>query len=518
MNKTNNIFSIDLLKDESWWGGFVTEGNRMPYGSTNVEYDLFGTCAGNQAVSHLVSSKGRSVISKKPFRFSFHDGKMTVQSNFPDVHVERNGNSLRESFLHLSKNYFPPTGGYPAKELFTAPQFNTWMEMTYFPTEDKVLDYAKSIIGNGFKPGVLMIDEGWQEYYGLWDFHPGRFKNPKRMIDSLHEMGFKVMVWVCPYIVPDSNIFRSLLENKIDLIQTKNANGVIEPAIKQWWNGYSAVLDLSSKKTHAWFYDTLCNLMTKYGVDGFKFDGGESELYGANDISVQNVSPNEQSELYGLFGAQFPFNEFRSTFNCGGQPLAQRLRDKLITWEECGIKSLIADGLAQSLMGFPFSCPDMIGGGDAIELKNLTSIDQELFVRFAQCSALFPMMQFSMAPWRVLDNDHLDIVKKTAELHVSFAGYIIKNVEHASLTGEPIVRHMEYLYPNTNFHSITDQFMLGDDFLVAPVITKGAVSRNVVFPEGEWIDEFGNTHTGNTSKLINAPIDRLPWFRRKRII
>lgn len=39
-----------------------------------------------------------------------------------------------------------------------------------------------------------MIDDNWQEDYGKWDFHPGRFPNPKAMIDSLHQMGFKVML------------------------------------------------------------------------------------------------------------------------------------------------------------------------------------------------------------------------------------------------------------------------------------------------------------------------------------
>ncbi|VAW23213.1 hypothetical protein MNBD_BACTEROID01-1875 [hydrothermal vent metagenome] len=51
-----------------------------------------------------------------------------------------------------------------------------------------------------------MIDDNWQEDYGKWDFHPGRFPNPKGMMDSLHQMGFKVMVWICPFVSPDCDV------------------------------------------------------------------------------------------------------------------------------------------------------------------------------------------------------------------------------------------------------------------------------------------------------------------------
>ena len=97
----------------------------------------------------------------------------------------------------------------------------------------------------------------------------------------------------------------------------------------------------------------------------------------------------------------------------GGQPLVQRLRDKQHSWEE--IKKLIPDILLQGLVGYSFTCPDMIGGGEISSFwgeKN--NLDQDLVVRSAQCHALMPMMQFSVAPWRVLDSAHFDAVKKAS--------------------------------------------------------------------------------------------------------
>ena len=57
-----------------------------------------------------------------------------------------------------------------------------------------------------------------------------------------------------------------------------------------------------------------------------------------------------------------------------------------------------------------YTCPDMIGGGEYLNfLENSSNLDEELFVRYAQCAALMPMMQFSAAPWRVLSKENFEI-------------------------------------------------------------------------------------------------------------
>jgi alpha-glucosidase (family GH31 glycosyl hydrolase) len=53
-----------------------------------------------------------------------------------------------------------------------------------------------------------MIDTNWAIYYGSPQFDISRFQDPASMISELHDMGFKVMVWVTPFISPDSTVFR----------------------------------------------------------------------------------------------------------------------------------------------------------------------------------------------------------------------------------------------------------------------------------------------------------------------
>ena len=86
---------------------------------------------------------------------------------------------------------------------------------------------------------------------------------------------------------------------------------------------------------------------------------------------------------------------------------------------------------------------------------------------------------------------------------------------HAEKTGEPIIRSMEYQFPGCGYERLHTQFMLGDDILAAPVVDKGARTKEVFLPEGRWIDQnTGKTYEGKSKITVEAPHDTLPWFRK----
>jgi len=319
---------LELLEGEGFWGGCVTDGRAMPFGREAFTRDLYGDTRGNQAQPLLISDQGRYVWSEEPFAFSFSGRTLKVTSEHGPIQVGRSGNTLREAFAYVSRTFFPSNGRIPDELLFVRPQYDTWIELIYDQREDRIRRYARDILDHGFPTGVLMIDDNWQEDYGVWNFHPGRFSDPKGMIRSLHEQGFKVMLWICPYFSPDSETFR-LLNRK------------------------------------AYFYD----------------------------------DPNKP-------------------------------------------------------------------------------LDQELIVRSAQCSALMPMMQFSVAPWRVLNAQNMAICRQMAQLHVKLGPEILALARASAQTGAPIIRPLEYAYPHRGYAGIKDQFLLGDDILVAPLLEKGARARH----------------------------------------
>ncbi len=501
---------------EQWWGAAVNLAHEMPFRS-GAAVNLYGDNFGNQAAPLLLSSAGRYVWSEQPFRFSIEKDSLVIRYLGSDELLHGSGSSLQEAFKEASARYFAPSGKMPDTALFTAPQYNTWIELIYDQNQDDILQYARGIIDNGFPPGVLMIDDNWFASYGSFRFRKDRFPDARKMIEELHRMGFTVMVWVCPFISADTEAFREAMAKRLLLFDNKGADtlqwqNATEPALVHWWNGYSAVLDLSNPAALQWFKEKLDVLREEYGVDGFKFDAGDAEYYTKNILAYKQVAPNDHSALWGELGLSYPLNEYRAMWKNGGEPLVERLRDKLHTWED--LQKLVPHACLAGMLGYPFVCPDMIGGGDFSSFIGGGKLDQDLVVRSAQCHALMPMMQFSVAPWRVLDSVHLAAVKAAVALRAQMLPLILQLTREAARTGMPVVRSMEFQFPHQGFAEVNDQFMLGDSLLVAPVLERGPL-RRVLLPKGKWKEmQTGKIFRGPVTLELKTTLDVIPCYKR----
>ena len=494
---------LNLQPNEFWWGGAVTLGSKTPYGVSAIDIDLHGDNRGNLYAPLLISSHGRYIWCDTAFAFSIRDNTLSVSaSDGAPIISKQAGSSLRDAFLAAAKAHFPADGKCPDPSLFAAPQYNTWIELMYDQNQKDVLKYAHAIIDNGLPPGVLMIDDNWQEDYGKWNFHQGRFSDPKAMIDELHSLGFKVMLWVCPFVSGDCDVYRALAKKHAFFMEKPG-----DPAMISWWNGKSAMLDLSNPIAKTWFTGELERLQKTYGVDGYKLDAGDTPFYNDRYLAHERLSVDDHAGRFGEIGLAFPLNEYRACWKLAGRPLVQRLRDKNHNWDDLG--KLIPDLIAAGLLGYSFVCPDMIGGGEFQSFLDLTAIDQGLVVRSAQTHALAPMMQFSVAPWRVLDKAHLDAVKQAVELRLRFTPRILDLVNASATSGEPILRPMAYVFPEGNYEKVNDQFMMGNNLLVAPMIRKGT-SRTVQIPTGKWISDEGRVIEGPCEVTLDVPLARLP--------
>ncbi len=497
-----------FLENEYWWGGVIHDGRYMPISSEDrYSVDLAYYTAGNQSVPLFISSKGRIIYSEKPFKIIFEKGLIFIEDN-GDVELENGGCTLKEAYISAMNKYFPFNGEVPAKDFFVTPQYNTWVELTYNQNQKSVLEYANKVIEKGYAPGVIMIDDTWQLDYGMWQFDCSRFPEPKGMIEELHKLGFKVMLWIAPYISADSPAFREAQCNPDRLLRDEKGN----PIIVRWWNGYSAMLDMTKEGDRDWMTAELDRLNKEFGVDGYKFDGGN---HGDITRILGAERGIEVSRAWHCFaGDNYILHELKDTWKCSGKPYVQRLRDKAHKWEAEGLSDILPDALNLSITGHPFICPDMIGGGEWTSFIDGAIFDEELIVRYAQCSALFPMMQFSVAPWRILSDENQEYVFRAQKLHTMLGDEIYSLVCDSAKTGEPIMRPLDYSYPDCGYEAVSDQFMLGDNILVAPVIKKGVKGREVYFPDGKWQDENGNIIIGPDKKYIETPLSFLPWYRR----
>lgn len=511
--------TIPLRDDERWWGGRVVDALAMPYGEAEFSCDLAGAPpapgrigeASNQASPLLLSTSGRRVQADGPFRFRLSGRELEVTG--VDVQVQEHGSDLRSALLGAVDAGRPVRRGgaigvgnpLPDRALFTGPQYNSWIEQPYLPTQEGVLDYVRRLLDAGLPPGVVMIDDMWSADYGNWTFDPSRFPDPAAMAHTLHEWGCRLMLWVVPYISPDSPAFRELEAAGLLL---RGADG--HTALRRWWNGVSAVLDLSNPGAADWFHGRAEALLA-LGVDGFKFDGADVADFRDDDLTG-GLAPVDMCRRWSSLAARYPLNEMRASWDMGGAPLAQRVQDTPPAWGAAGIGSLIPRMIAQSLMGYAYCCPDMVGGGEITAMRGQHAIDQEFFVRYAQVAALAPMIQFSASPARVLDQEHLAAVLAALRVRRTHLDRILELAELAACTGEPILRPMAYHH--RGLEDVVDQFMLGEDLVVAPVIEPGARSRRVTLPTGLWADAHGRHHKGPATIEVEAPLEVLPVLTR----
>lgn len=564
---------IDIEPGEYWWGGTVGGGWRMPVGADGHETrDLRIQADGNQAAPLLLSTKGRWVWCEDPFKYVFTNGTLTVETGpaprrvgdvrhpmdvfaleeaakgeppssasvavaaaIPNIELtcyskrtfapiqtgRAPGGTLRAAFEHCSKTFFPPKGA-PRAEWFAQPVLNTWVELNYNQNEKDILEYAARFRENGLgRGGVFQIDCFWHtDSFGLWRFHGERFRDPKGMVRKLNEMGFRVILWYSPFVTMDQMPYR-LLRDKHGILKDARLcrpGRATQGLPISWWDGYSAVYDPTSPFGREWCLETMRRIMTEYGVEGFFFDGGGTQEYPPGDYAAydRTAQPTDLCRAFQMMSTKVPFGECREAWKMGGEAVLQTLRDKAPKWSE--IRRCITDMIAAGQLGYPFVVADLIGGGTCGNSGSGVfglNWQTELFIRHMQVECLSPVMMFSGSPWRVLPPDAQQIVRDTLKLRERFSARIGAMALESGRTGLPILRSMDFEFPGRGYELVLDQFMMGEDLLVAPVIEGGVKTRKVVIPPGVWRADDGVVYTGPKVVTVEAPLHRLPHFVRE---
>jgi len=408
----------------------------------------------------------------------------------------------------------PTPENIPALGFLHKPIWTTWAKYKHWVSQRKVLQFAEEIARSGVAYSVMEIDDRWQVRYGDLDFDARKFPDPKAMVDTLHGMGFKVTLWVMPFV-----------ERKSAAYSEGEAKGYFVKGSKagffNWWNLPPVVaLDVTNPEAVDWFVQRLQRLQTLYGIDGFKFDAGEPCFLPRSFVTHRPISnPSEYTHLWvNQVAAKFGggVSEVRTGHRSQSAGMMTRIGDRFSTWDTSnGLQSIIPTVLTSGILGYPFALPDIIGGNAYFGNKP----DTELFVRWTQVNALMPAMQFSIAPWHI-GRDAEKLCKHAFTLRGELKSHILELAEDAREALKPIVRPMWWLDPEDEAtFDIFDQYALGDDIIVAPVVVKGQRSREVYLTDGMWEDltsaegaraayEGGRWHT------LDTPLHKLPCFKR----
>jgi alpha-glucosidase len=289
------------------------------------------------------------------------------------------------------------------------------------------------------------------------------------------------------------------------------------PAAVAWWQGeIRAALDL--------------------GADGFMQDFGEQVLYdmhfhdGETGATMHNRLPvlydRATRQEVDAFERAHPHRQifFYTRAGYTGTPGdaayegANFPGDETTDWSRSsGLASLTTDMLNRAIGG-AFGYSTDIGG--YFDLGPYHPTTKQLFLRWAEWAALSPLFRLhgsvaagTHAPW-TYDEQTVRIYEQLTALHLAARPLILRLWREADRTGIPITRPLWLAYPDDPVAARQDQeWLLGPDVLVAPVVTQGASSRRVYFPRGCWRSPVtGRRHRGPGYATVPAPLARLPYF------
>ena len=422
--------------------------------------------------------------------------------------------NIKELWLYMHKKFLQNPISIPNEITFTKPVWSTWAEYKTGVNESKVLKLVEEIECHGFPCSHVEIDDDWTPHYGdnVVDTH--KFPNMKTLVTVTKKKGYNLSLWIHPYVSLFSKTFLKYWKKGL---LVKGYCSL--PAVFSWWNGYAGLIDITNEQARDDYNSDLEQLKQTYGISSFKFDAGEGcQLSRSSKLCHPVSSPNAYSHLF----AEFAYNsdkeclmqEIRVAYRNQNLPIWFRLQDKDSNWGYFnGIRTVIPHVLTLGLLGYPFVLPDMIGG-NAYSGKP----DRELYIRWVQLNALMPAMQFSLVPWKY-DPEVIVIARRMCELHRQFAQTIIELAREATITGAPIIRPLWWIAPLDEVAlTIDDEFLLGDDVLVAPVLERDVRFRDIYLPCGEWKDEISQEtfEGGQWIKNYYTGLADLPHFSRMK--
>ena len=509
--------SFGLASAGHWYGGEVTAAHHWPLETDEWNADPF-LATSNHATPFWMTSSGVGIFLK-----TYDDIAASLNANrdglfrfayirSPEMHytIFVGGNIAEARDLFVASLDLPRQR--PPDEVFERPVWSTWISFLNGVTQRDVIDFSHRIRAEGWPASIIEIDAGWQTHFGDLKFN-SKFPDPKSMVEEVHNLGYLLTLWVCNFANPDSERYQRGEER--GLLIGDAATG--KAARIHWWEGEGTLIDFNHPAARTEYVSELKALRDKYGVDGFKFDGGDAEYWpaaGALSGGPMPLARNRYTDLWAEIGAEFELNELRVGWLSQPLGLFNRMRDKSASWSEVdGLSAIVPHGSIQSLLGFVFNCADLIGGGLDTGFKP----DEELNVRWTQAAAFMPIMQFSYGPWNYSEPSQ-KIIRHFIELHAKlWPSHFKPLVERAMTTGKPVWSPLFYVFPeDEETYGISDEFMVGETLLVAPILRPGEHARDVYLPAGTWRNFWSGETTsgGRVIPRVPAPLERIPVFER----
>jgi alpha-glucosidase len=301
-----------------------------------------------------------------------------------------------------------------------------------------------------------------------------------------------------------------------------------EPYVFPAPNGTSSHPDFTRDETKAYVVAALKKMVEVYGFDGWMADFGEWTPLDA--VHASGVDPAEAHNLFPVWwhaANRAAMDEVRPdgdwvTIARSGWTGVQRhtmihwVGDQEATWDsEDGLATVVPAMLNLGFAGVPYVTLDIGGFSGGPSTK-------ELYMRWVELGAFAPVMRTHEGNRRDenhnwdTDEETLVHFRRFARIHQALGPVWEGLADEADASSVPMIRALVLHYPeDMEARGVSDQFLIGEDLLVAPVVTEGAVEAEVYLPEGQWFHVFtGESFSGPQRVTVAAPIGTPPVFSR----
>lgn len=408
-----------------------------------------------------------------------------------------------------------------------------------YTKEAQALEIAAEFRKRQIPCDVIYQDIGWTQNLQDFEWRKGNYKDPKAMLKKLRDDGFKMIVSQDPVISQRDNKQWTEADQLGYFVKDARTNKSYD---MPWpWGGNAGVVDFTLPQVADWWGKYQQKPLDD-GVSGFWTDMGEPAWSNEEDVDRLNMKHNlgmhdEIHNVYGLIWDKVVKEQFdkrnpnkrifqmtraayaglqRYTF--GWTNDSGNGNDVLDGWAQ--MENQVAVGISAGLGGIPFWTTDISGYcGDITDYPAMG----ELYTRWMQFGIFCPLSRAhhegdnAVEPWVFGDVVEKN-TKSAIELKYQLFPYLYTYSRIAHDKGLPITRGLFMEYPgDLETNKIDDQFIFGEEILVAPVLKKGERVKRVYLPEGEWID-FNDKKTeylGGQRIAYKAPLNTIPIFVKK---
>jgi alpha-D-xyloside xylohydrolase len=503
------------------------------------------------------------VMSSGGYGFLWHDpaiGRATFARNRTEWHAESTRQldywvTAGRTPAQISRAYADATGHAP---MMPERGLGFWQCKLRYWNQEQLLEVAREHRRRGLPLDVIVADFFHWPKMGDYRFEDEFWPDPSAMVDELRELGTELMVSVWPQVSLESENDSYLRRNNLLVRADRGLD------VHMSFQGPSTFLDVTNPETRRWLWEICRRNYGEHGIRTFWLDEAEPE-YGVYDydafryhlgpaLRVGNVYP--QAFARAFYEGQVADGENSAGENSAGENSAGE--NEVVNLVRCAwagsqrygalvwsgdISSTFDDlarqvtaGIHMGVAGIPWFTTD-IGGfhrGDVTD-----PAFHELLVRWFQFGAFSPVMRLhgdrlpghevvaadgsrrlgSGGPnelWSFGDEVY-GVLERYVHLRETLRDYVRDVMRAAHTDGQPAMRGLFHDFPDdARAWDVDDQFLLGPDLLVAPVLAAGVRERDVYLPAGaRWTDAAtGQVHDGGVTVRADAPLDVVPVFLR----